>query len=129
MPILNDVLAQAGLDEKEAEVYITLLNNGGLTIVGIANKSGQKRTNLYNIVTHLKNLNLVKEIKEGSTTKYYPQSPREIEKLIESKAQMLQHAKLNYEIIINSLHSQYKLTEKNHLVTYYEGLTGLKQLY
>lgn len=129
MSIVNDVLIQAGLDGKEASVYNTLLGNGGLTVLEIANKSGQKRTNLYNILENLKQQNLVKEVKEESTTKYLPQSPREIEKLLDRKSQMVQHAKLNYEILIESLQSQFTLIEHKPLIIYYEGLKGLQRLY
>ncbi|HOF79224.1 MAG TPA: helix-turn-helix domain-containing protein [Candidatus Dojkabacteria bacterium] len=129
MSIINDVLVQAGLDTKEAAVYNTLLSNGGLTVLEIANKSGQKRTNLYNILENLKNQNLVKEVKQDSTTKYFPQSPREIEKLLERKSQMIHHAKLNYEILINSLQSQFTLIEQKPLITIFEGLKGLQRLY
>ena len=47
MPLINEVLSQAGLDNKEASVYTTLLNSGGLTVLQIAEKSGQKRTSRY----------------------------------------------------------------------------------
>jgi HTH-type transcriptional regulator, sugar sensing transcriptional regulator len=129
MSIVADVLAQAGLDKKETAVYTTLLNNGGMTVLQIANKSGQKRTNLYNILEDLKQQNLVKEIKDETTTKYFPQSPREIEKLLDRKSQMVHHAKLNYEILINSLQSQFTLIEHKPLVTYFEGIRGLQRLY
>ncbi|NMB91900.1 hypothetical protein GYA37_03590 [candidate division WWE3 bacterium] len=129
MSLINEVLTQAGLDSKEASVYSTLLNNGGLTVLEIANKSEQKRTNLYNILEDLKQQNLVKEVKEGTTTKYFPQSPKEIEKLLERKSQMVHHAKLNYEILINSLQSQFTLIENKPLITYLEGIKGLHRLY
>lgn len=129
MQIINDVLVQAGLDDKESAVYTTLLNHGGLTVLEIAKKSGQKRTNLYNILENLKHQNLVKEVKKDTTTKYYPQSPREIEKLLDRKSQMINHAKLNYEILVNSLQSQFSLIEHKPVITYYEGLEGLQRLY
>ena len=127
--MIDDVLAQAGLDSKESAVYTTLLNHGGLTVLEIANKSGLKRTNLYNTLEKLKHLNLVAEINEDNTTKYFPQSPREVEKLLERRAQQVNHAKLNYEILINSLQSQFTLIEHKPAITTYEGLAGLKKLY
>ncbi len=129
MPILNDVLLQAGLDDKESAVYSTLLQHGGLTVLDLATKSNQKRTNLYNILENLKHQNLVREIKTKGTTKYFPQSPVEIEKLLERKSQQMHHAKLNYEILITSLTSQFTLIEQKPLITYFEGLTGLQRLY
>jgi sugar-specific transcriptional regulator TrmB len=127
--IINEVLEQSGLDAKETSVYSTLLSNGGLTVLEIAKKANLKRTNLYNILENLKQLNLVKEVKEAGTTKYYPQSPRQIETLLERKSQMLNHAKLNYDILVSSLQSQFTLIEKKPLITYFEGIKGLQRLY
>lgn len=129
MPLINDVLIQTGLDEKAASVYTALLNGGESSVLDIAKRSGLKRTNIYNILEDLKEKNLVTEVTNGKTAKYFPNSPKEIEKLIELKSTMIRHAKLNYEILINSLLSQYKLNEHKPLINFYEGLDGLKKLY
>lgn len=129
MPIISEVLNQAGLDQNEATVYTTLLSNGGLTVLEIANQSGLKRTNLYNVLESLKSLNLVNEVKHSASTKYYPKSPREIEKLLERKAQLINHAQLNYEILISSLQSQFTLVDNKPVITYHEGIKGLQRLY
>jgi hypothetical protein len=42
---------------------------------------------------------------------------------------MVHHAKLNYDILINSMRSQFTLIEHKPLITYFEGLEGLKRLY
>lgn len=127
--ILNDVLTEIGLDKKEAQVYTTLINNGPLTVAQLAVKSKQKRTNLYNILSNLEILNLVKKDVSNNTTKYSPNSPEEIEKLIQSKKSMLSQAKLNFEIIKNSLISNYTLIENKPLISTYEGIEGLKKVY
>ena len=129
MEILNDVLTEVGLDRKEAQVYTTLINNGPLTVAQLASKSKQKRTNLYNILSNLESLSLVKKETTGSTTKYSPNSPEEIEKLIKRKKAMLGHARLNFEIIKDSLISNYTLIEKKPLISTHEGLEGLNRVY
>jgi sugar-specific transcriptional regulator TrmB len=129
MEILNDVLTEVGLDRKEAQVYTTLINNGPLTVAQLAYKSKQKRTNLYNILSNLESLSLVKKETTGSTTKYSPNSPEEIEKLIKRKKAMLGHARLNFEIIKDSLISNYTLIENKPLISTYEGLEGLQKIY
>ncbi len=127
--ILRDILKQTGLDEKEIKVYSTLLNSGGLTVLQLSEKSELKRTNLYNILDSLEKVNLVRKVEKETTTRYFPQSPKEIEKLITRQNLMLNHAKLNYDILINSLQSQFTLVEHKPLITYYEGIEGLKRLY
>jgi len=129
MEILNDVLTEVGLDIKEAQIYTTLINNGPLTVAQIALKSKQKITNLYNILSNLEFLNLVKKETAGNTTRYSPNSPEEIEKLIKRKKAMLGHARLNFEIIKESLISSYTLIENKPLISNYEGVEGLIKVY
>jgi sugar-specific transcriptional regulator TrmB len=129
MALLNEVLEQAGLDDKEASVYNTLINNGGLTVLELAKLSDQKRTNLYNILENLEHKNLVQKIEEEKTTKYYPNSPTEIEKLLEQRQQQMEMAKLNFELLLNPLQSKYNLVSHKPIVTYLEGIKGLQRLY
>jgi len=50
---LNETLLQMGLNEKEAKVYLACLELGGATIAEIAEKSGVKRTSIYNFLEEL----------------------------------------------------------------------------
>jgi len=128
MPLINDILIDAGLNEIETKVYLSLLDKGPLTILELSKEGNLKRTNLYNILTDLENKNLVK--KDPTTkTKYIPNSPEEIRKLFDYKEQILSHAKLNFEILIDNLNSKYYLSENKPLISVKEGTEGIKYLY
>lgn len=128
MSLINDILTEAGLDEVESKTYMTLLDNGPLTILELSKKGNLKRTNLYNILNELENKNLVKK-DPASKIRYIPNPPEEINKLFEYKEQLISHAKLNFEILIDNLNSRYYLSENKPLITIKEGLNGLKYLY
>jgi sugar-specific transcriptional regulator TrmB len=129
MELIEDILQQAGLTSVEAKIYVTLLDNGPQTILQIAQLGHLKRTNLYNLLTNLEHRNLVKKDLSNKTVKYVPNPPEDIEKLLEYKEQLMQHAKLNYDILLNSLKSRYYLTENKPLIDSYEGTKGLQKLY
>jgi sugar-specific transcriptional regulator TrmB len=128
MSLINDILTEAGLDEVESKTYLTLLDNGPLTILELSKKGNLKRTNLYNILNELQNKNLVKR-DPSSKNRYIPNPPEEIKQLFEYKEQLISHAKLNFEILIDNLNSRYYLSENKPLITIKEGVNGLKYLY
>jgi sugar-specific transcriptional regulator TrmB len=129
MQVLQDILKNAGLETTESLVYTTLLNNGALTVLEISNISKLKRTNLYNILEDLEKKNLVKKVETQSTTKYFPESPREIQKLLELKEDQINSSKNTFELLIDSLQSKHNLISHKPTITYFEGLTGLQKIY
>ena len=129
MEVLEEVLAQAGLDAVESSVYTALLNNGALTILEISKKAGLKRTNLYNILVSLENKHLVKKVQHNKKTLYFPNSPREIQNLLDLKETQINVARSTFELLIDTLQSKYSLVSHKPVITYLEGLTGLQKLY
>lgn len=129
MDVFNDVLKSAGLDDIESKIYNTLLNNGALTILELSKKANLKRTNLYNVLADLENKNLVKKVSKGKTTQYFPQSPREIQSLIEMREEQLNIAKSTFEILVDNLQSKYNVISYKPTITYFEGLMGLQRVY
>ena len=73
---LNNALQNLGLDEKEASIYLALLELGKGTVAQVAKYSGIKRTNIYNFIVPLKNKNIIGEITEGKTTVLVPENPQ-----------------------------------------------------
>lgn len=127
--ILYDILESAGLDVQESKVYTTLLEQGALTILQLSERSGLKRTNLYNILPSLEKKSLVVQINKGTSAKYFPKSPREIQKLLDIKETNINVAKSIFDIMSTELISKYSLVSHKPVITYLEGLGGLKKLY
>ncbi len=129
MPPFDDILKQAGLDELESKTYSTLLSNGALTILELSKKSTLKRTNLYNVLVTLEKKGLVTKLSENKKTKYFPNSPRQIQELLKVQENQIDLAKNTFEILIDNLQSQYNLVSHKPVITYLEGLKGLQKLY
>jgi len=129
MDVTLEILSQAGLEKSEASVYTTLLENGGLTVLEISQRSNLKRTNLYNVLETLEAKNLVKKVVESDTTRYYPNSPKEIQRLFEQKEDEFTVAKNTFEIVLDSMQGKYVLNSHKPVITYLEGIQGLQKLY
>src|SRR2546423_1650027 len=74
----NDVLRGAGLDEKEIEVYIALLELGEATVLQISRKTGVKRPTAYLVLNALEQKGFVSRIVKGKKTFFAPQHPKKI---------------------------------------------------
>lgn len=129
MTPLYDVLTRAGLDELESKTYTTLLSNGALTILDLSKKSGLKRTNLYNVLVALEKYGLVTKITENKKAKYFPNDPRHVQELLKQQENNIDFAKNTFELILESLQSQYNLVSHKPVITYLEGVKGLQKLY
>lgn len=57
---LLETLKDIGLDESEAQVYLTSLSLGPTTVLRIARGGETKRTTVYGIIESLKNKGLMK---------------------------------------------------------------------
>ena len=82
--IEQKVLQNLGLSEKEAIIYMALLQLGKSTVVKIAKTAGLKRPNTYIILDELKKKGLVSEIPEKGRTLYSPEDPSILEQNIKN---------------------------------------------
>lgn len=74
------VLQNLGLNEKQAKIYLALLELGKATVVEIAKKSGLKRPTTYVVLDDLKTKGLVSEAPEKKRTLFIAEDPAVLEK-------------------------------------------------
>ncbi len=115
-------LQQLNFDEKEADVYLALLELGEANIEQIAKKSGVKRTTVYHVIEALKEKGYIEMSKIGKKTLYYALSPKKIGEKLEKK-------KLIFEKIMPGLLSITNDIEKKPKIRYYEGKEGIREIY
>ncbi len=115
-------LQQLNFDEKEADVYLALLELGEANIEQIAKKSGVKRTTVYHVIEALKEKGYIEMSKIGKKTLYYALSPKKIGEKLEEK-------KLIFEKIMPGLLSITNDIEKKPKIRYYEGKEGIREIY
>jgi len=83
--MLQNELEKLGLDDKEIQVYLSLLEIGEANIAKITKKSGVKRTTVYNAIESLKGKGLVSSTMRKQSTLYVAEDPRKLEQGLNEK--------------------------------------------
>jgi len=119
--MLERELINAGFSEKEAAVYLAILELGEGNIAQITKKSGVKRATVYLEIEALKHNGYVSLVKRRGRNIYMAENPRRIEeRLLEKKETISKLPQLMS--IANALDHKPK-------VRYFEGADGLKEVY
>jgi sugar-specific transcriptional regulator TrmB len=116
---LEEALRQFGLTEKEAKIYLALLELGVASVQKIAQKANVARPTAYDILESLKNQQLA-SIFEKKQVKYYsPTDPARILAMAKEKTAMLEN-------IFPQLRALYSLPMEKPKIRFYEGTEGMK---
>lgn len=116
------LLVKTGFKEKEAKLYLALLELGEGNVLDIARKSGIKRTTVYHVLEELKNRGIVSSTKKDEKVIYIPTDPRNIREDLKEKEAIFEKA-------LPTLLSISNILEKKPAIKYFEGLEGIKELY
>ncbi|EKE10647.1 MAG: transcriptional regulator, TrmB [uncultured bacterium] len=120
--MLQKTLQEIGLDDKEAKVYLASLELGEANIQRIAEKSGIKRTTVYDVLDSLKKMGVVSTVKKDKKIVYYAENPKVLEDGLDEKKVLLAN-------IMPELLSFDNLIDKKPKVRYFEGFNGIKEVY
>lgn len=114
----KDVLAEIGLTEREAKVYLALLELGSTTTGPIIKKSGVPNSKIYEILESLQNKGLVSWITRGKIKYFQAAEPKKILTLFEEKRKQIQQA-------IPLLEAKQLLVKEKQTVDLFEGINSI----
>jgi HTH-type transcriptional regulator, sugar sensing transcriptional regulator len=120
---LVQALKNLGLNEKEAQVYIALLQMGQSTAYTVAKHSGLKKPTAYVILDGLIERGVVFMVPKTNTREYSAVSPEELFGIVKSRLESAEKEALPELMALN------KGQDHKVSVTYYEGLDGIKEMY
>lgn len=121
MSIVHQILENAGLDDKESQVYLGLLEMGEMPVSRIAVKTGLKRSTTYTIVESLKLKGLVSVNTKRSILYVSPVSPLVFLDKLKSNLKM-------FEDIVPELVKMAYASPLKPRIRFFEGSEGLKQV-
>jgi len=119
---LLEPIRNMGLDEKEARIYLTLLQLKKATAYYVALKSGLKRTTTYATLDTLVDKGFVLKIPDEKKALYMAKSPNECVFSMQQKINSVKE-------ILPSLLAIQKKDEDTTRVSYYQGIEGIKEVY
>ena len=133
MQILNGALIKklekAGFTDKEAVVYVALLELGGAFPSRIAEYTGLKRSTIYFVLTALSIRGLINEIEKKNKLFYQIEKPEKILRFAQNKVSESEDSLDHTKALIPEISNLFNLLKNNSKVTYYEGVNGWMSMY
>ncbi|HJN85218.1 MAG TPA: helix-turn-helix domain-containing protein [Patescibacteria group bacterium] len=114
----KQLLLRLGLSENGANIYLSLVERGSLTVSDIAKATGIHRPIVYKHLPELLDHNLVTTTKKGKRTLYVPESPRKLESLVDE-------TKSDLKEMMPGLQEAFSASGKRPIVKYIEGGKGI----
>ena len=121
-------LTSLGFGEKEAKVYLALLELGPSTTTEIARIAKVNRTTTYPILEALAKDGLVNFVGETKIQKFVAENPEKIVSFLENKVQVNQENLKRAQILLPELLSVYNFKQKPK-VKFYEGTEGIREAF
>jgi len=116
-------LIEAGLSEKQAAIYMTLLQLGRANAAQISRETGIKRTTVYDISTDLMHRGLIAVNNKESRSRYfYVLDPENLKEQPRQTLNMIDR-------ILPELKTMYENSPNKPNIRYFDGPSGLKQIH
>lgn len=122
-------LEKGGFSDKEALVYVSLLELGGAYPSRIAEYSGLNRSTVYKILLTLSIRGLVNEIEKKNKLFYQIEKPENTIKYAKSRVSMAEDSVETIKKILPEIEGIYNSGLNRPKITYYEGVDGVLAIY
>lgn len=125
---MEQLLIKLGLSDKEAKVYLALLELSKETVQNIAHKAKINRATTYVILEKLMKLGLASQLEEGKKTHFIAENPRELVNILESEKREIEERHRELEETMTQLQAIYNAKQDKPIVRFFEGADGLEAL-
>ncbi len=125
---LEKELQEIGLPEKEAKVYIAMLELGRATAQDIAKKSEVNRATTYFVMESLMKKGLASAIDEGPRQYFLPEDPSQLEAIFERQRVEFEARRERVASLVAELSERNALKTKKPVVKYYLGKEGILRM-
>lgn len=128
MANLEVEIKKLGLSDKEAKIYLALLELGQALVAEIATRSGVNRATTYVILEELKRKGLISTFLKGKKTYFAAESPERFSSLFETEKSRLEENFSDLKKIFPDLEKIYESRGEQPKVRFFEGKEGIALL-
>ena len=127
--MLEQYLEEVGLSDKEASVYLALLQVENSAITDLAKKTKINRTTVYPVLQSLEKKGLASEVQVGKTIHYQAAPPERLETYLERQKVILEEHASRLKDIIPQIKSIQREEGERPIVKMFEGRDGAISAY
>ncbi len=127
--MLEKYLQEIGLSEKEAQIYLALLQVDNESIQDLSKRTSINRTTVYPVLETLEKKGLVSEIQIGKKTHYEAAPPERLETFVERQKVVLEERAGRLKDIIPQIKSVQREKGERPIVKYFDGRDGAISAY
>lgn len=127
--MLEKYLEEIGLSDKEATVYLALLQVENSAITDLAKKTKINRTTVYPVLQSLEKKGLASEVQVGKTIHYQAAPPERLETYVERQKVILEEHASRLKDIIPQIKSTQREEGERPIVKMFEGRDGAISAY
>lgn len=127
--LLLKQLVNFGLSEKEAKIYLALLELEMATVFEVAKQSGINRSSAYVVLETLKKKGFVGISDDKKVRNYIAASPETLLHSAKAAAKKQEETKTGIESIIPELKALHKGTKRRPIVKIFEGENAAREVY
>jgi sugar-specific transcriptional regulator TrmB len=118
-------LEDLGLSEKEAKVYLSLLEVDNDSVLDLAEKTKINRTTIYPVLESLSKKGLISEVKVDKKVRFQAEPPERLETYVERQKIVLEEHAKRLKDVIPQLKSVQRETGERPVVKLYDGKEGI----
>ena len=124
----DNLLLKLGLEQKAAEIYLTVLKSGPSSLRKIAERSGINRGTVYNILKDLLARGLVEQFDKEKKQHFVASDPEKLLEELKRQEVELAQSKQAVTNLLPELKSLYNDAGNKPKVQYFEGPKGVKNI-
>jgi sugar-specific transcriptional regulator TrmB len=117
---LASELCKLGLNKKEGEVYLVLLEIGYCSVQKIAERVELSRPTVYRVLKSLEKKQLINTTQRGKRNYFIAGSPDAFLNILKIKKRQAEEQEREFLRIINTLQNQYSFNSKENIIEIYE---------
>jgi sugar-specific transcriptional regulator TrmB len=125
LPFLETI----GLTAKESQIYELLLKKGEMLGGAIVKETGFKRATVYKSLYSLEKKGLILQQDKAKKIHFKPEAPNKLIELAEAQMKAQERAREDIRSVLPDLLSSYILAVEKPVVSTFEGVKGLKEIY
>jgi len=126
MSKIDQILGKYGLSDKEVKVYLALLELGPSPVRKVAGKAGVNRGTTYDILKSLRDQGLAGYYHKDKHQYFVAEDPKKLFDAWQNKLESFTALKNDLKELVPQLRSIAKIVADRPVVTYYDGLAGVR---